>query len=135
MKALHHHIHTLMSKIFLQLKNLQNTCSIWTKIRLSYKPSFNELKTTKTNLFWIQTAYEEYFKWKDSHVGYKPRPYCTLCEKLHNLKEGDVKMIDLKQWFFYDPKDHTPLCEGVSKYLQDATFFNKMWHAAWPNEK
>ena len=67
------------------------------------------LKKLKANL----RLYAEYFWWKD-YYRLKPRTkmtyYCDVCERLHNLKEGDKEVVeDLYQWW-----DKRSKCRSIS---------------------
>ena len=70
--------------------------------------------------------YSAYFKWKETHDVYTFRPFCQLCEKLHQVQPGRVDKIveNGYDWWYKRPNGEATCSDGSErKYFKDIKDF------------
>nr|XP_045620426.1 alpha-(1,3)-fucosyltransferase C-like isoform X2 [Procambarus clarkii] len=69
------------------------------------------------------TAYNEYFRWKRfhwlvDHWAKVAKPYCDLCERLHN--DNTTKVYNLKKWFVDDSHCKSSQNKKINAFIHGA---------------
>ena len=67
--------------------------------------------------------YLKYFTWKKHYDFYFTDPYCTLCEKLHNIEEPPKMYPDMTQWFYYNDQGNLLCTDGSER-----SYFQSVMH-------
>ena len=69
-----------------------------------------------------KNSYANYFKWKREFSLYQQDSWCTLCHKLHDLKEPWKTYGNISEWYYNDSHGNY-LCSNGSERNYYASMF------------